>query len=711
MYAESIIARRVANYEQATKTKLREVPLSRVVEIKAYLEGHINAKGEPVRPTITPELRSFISNELAMCKSSFIYWARRYATIEFRVGHGGIGLFTPLESQMVLLEKMAMDEVDMWYRKDQGDTHFAGLCYIIHKARQLGFTTLCQLLLLHLNIFYSNYKSLSASTDDQKTQDMHGKWVLAYNALPYWMKTPIEGRSKDRGKWLVNGSYCALQDFAQEGGLGQGMTWSGLHMTELAKVDDAYCTDQIQNHLLPSLADTIRVVAFMESTAQGADNWWHKIWKQVDAGNFGRWHKCFVPAYAEPNRWSRGHVPLGWEPSEETRKYGEEIERTSHKYMNGQTITPTRNHLLWYEEERQIAIDTGTYNLFLANYCVTPEESFQHSEGGAFNSLVVSSLKNRCDKPAVAYELVTTAAQRQAVRERREESGRTIAGGLGDLVPVRTTPRDVSDPRGLIMLFEPPRIDVVYSIGIDPAGGIVGWDRRFRSDRPEELRRDNAVISGWYRDPATGLLVQAFEFAGPIAPREFAVYAAVLGRVYSGANGPEMGATLIVEANAGGGGMEVQNVLVNDLKYYNLWQRTKFNGAGFKQIDQWGWQSTMQSKQQLWVVGKDLIEQPGYPVRPRSQYLIEEMIAARWDVLKLTGSAASDGHDDRISAMLFALWQLRGFLPIGGYGEAAKRIVDQQKRTHVEFQNMDIASAEEYAALEDAWYDRVLYGK
>lgn len=676
-----------------------------------YLQGHTNAKGEPVRPAITPELRAFISNELAMCKASFLYWARRYAMIEFRVGHGGVGLFTPLESQLVLLEKMAIDEAELWYRKDQGDTNFAGLCYVIHKARQLGFTTLCQLLLLHLNIFYSNYKSLSASTDDQKTQDMHGKWVLAYDSLPFWMQTSTKERSKDRGKWLANGSYCALQDFAQEGGLGQGMTWSGMHMTELAKVDDAYCTDQVQNHLLPSLADTIRVVAFMESTAQGAGNWWHKIWEQADSGRFGRWHPCFVPAYAEPMRWSRGYVPPSWEPAEETLKYAEKIERTSHKYMNGKTVIPTRNHLLWWEEERQIAIDTGTLNVFLANYCVTPEESFQHASGGAFNSLVVTSLENRINKQAVPYELVTTPAQRQAARERMKNGERTFIGGVGDLVPVETTQRDVTDPRGLVLLFEPPRMDVVYSIGIDPAGGIVGWDRRFRSDTDEELRRDNSVISGWYRDPGTGLLVQSFEFAGPIAPREFALYCATLGRIYSGANGPERGSPLIIEVNAGGGGTEVQNILINDLKYYNMWQRTRFNGAIHKQVDQWGWQSTLQTVQQLWVMGKDLIEQPGYPVRPMSTYLIKEMGYARWDPIKMRGAAMSGAHDDRVSAMLLALWQLRGFLPTGSYGEAAKRIVDQQKRTHTEFQNMDIASAEDYAAIEDAWYNRVLYGQ
>lgn len=713
MYSEKITQRRIEDYERDKGIRLREIPVGRVREIVEYLEGRQDAAGKLVRPSVTPQFRAFIDNERAMCKASFRYWAERYAFIEYRIGRGGIDLFKPLESQLILLEKLAMAEEENWTRFDLGDTKFLGMCFMIHKARQLGFTTLCQLLILHLNIFWSNRRTISASVDDQKTQDMHAKWDLAYRRLPYWQQVPIESKEKDRGKVLVNGSYCALQDFSQKGGLGQGMTWGGAHLTELAAVDDAYCKEQVQNHFLPSIADTLSVIAFMESTAQGAGNWWHQMWLQVDAGLGGRWRPAFIPAYAEPGRWSRPYVPDGWEPEEDTKAYEQSIIRTSPKYMNGRTVHPTREHLLWWEEERKIAIDTGTLNLFLANYCVTPEESFQYSQGGAFNPQIIQQLDIRRDRPPVAYELVATPMQRAAVRERinnDRDAPRILSAGPIDLVPIHTTERDIKDPRGIVLLFELPRIDVNYSIGADPAVGMAGWNRRFRSDTNEELSRDNACASGWYSENRTGLIRQAFEFAAPISPRDFAQYLWALSTIYSGSHGPERGSPLIIEIN--NGGIEVQNLLVNDYKFYNLWQRTKSDGMKSKQMDQWGWVSNATTVQELWVHTKDTLEQPSLIVRPQSQYLVKELGLARWDPLRRRGEVPEGNgqHDDRISAMMFALWQMRGFMYTGSYGAAAKQLADSQHRSKIDFQEMDIAGTAEYNNVVDTWYHRILYG-
>ncbi len=713
MYDQVITERRLAAYQKLSGNKPRAVPVSRVREIVVYLEGRTNSKGEVIRPAVTPELKAFIENERAMCKASFRYWADRYAFIEFRVGHGGIDLFQPLESQLILLEKLAKAEVEMWERKDAGDTKFLGLCFMIHKARQLGFTTLCQLLLLHLALFWGDRKTISASVDDQKTIDMHAKWNLAYERLPFWQQVEFRSAEKDRGKWLPNGSYCALQDFSQKGGLGQGMTWSAMHATEIAAVPDEYCKEQIQNHLLPALSDALGVIGFMESTAQGAGNWWHQFWLQVDSGRGGRWQPAFIPAYAEPGRWSRAHVPDGWEMKEETRKYESAIIRTSPKYMNGRTVRPTKNHLFWWEEERQIAIDTGTLNLFLANYCVTPEESFQYASGGAFNPQIITGLDNRRDRPPVAYELVSTPGQRQAVRERvnnDKDAPRIFTVGSIDIVPIRTSERDVKDPRGLLLFFEPPRVDVQYSIGADPAVGLVGWDRRFRSDTAEELNKDNACASGWYREPESGRTCQAFEFCAPINPRDFATYLYALGKLYSGANGPERGAPIIIELN--NGGSEVQNTLMQDLRYYSIWQRTKFDGVTNKQLEQWGWMSNLRTVQELWVYTKDSVEQPSFPIRPQSEWLLKEMALARWDPLRRRGEVPEGNgqHDDRIVAMMLALWQLRGHLPVGSYGDFAGRTAAQQKKQRISFQDMDIGSLDEYNDAVDSWYDGIIKG-
>src|SRR5687768_16914668 len=121
MYGDRIVARRISSYERSTGKKLRSVDISRVREITTYLEGKVDEKGKATRPPMTREFGMFIDNERAMCKASFRYWAERYAFIEYRVGSGGIKLFTPLESQLVLLDKLAIAEEAEWKRKDLGD--------------------------------------------------------------------------------------------------------------------------------------------------------------------------------------------------------------------------------------------------------------------------------------------------------------------------------------------------------------------------------------------------------------------------------------------------------------------------------------------------------------------------------------------------------------------------------------------------------------
>ena len=180
--------------------------------------------------------------------------------------------------------------------------------------------------------------------------------------------------------------------------------------------------------------------------------------------------------------------------------------------------------------------------------------------------------------------------------------------------------------------------------------------------------------------------------------------------MFSGANGPERGASIIIELN--NGGTEVQNVLTNDMRYYNMWQRSTFNGVQTKQQQQWGWMSNQKTVQELWVYAKDTIEQPALPVRPRSRYLLHEMSLARWDPLRRRGEVPEGNgqHDDRISAALFALWQLRGFVPAGSYYEAGRAIAQASKRTGLDFQALDIASQDEYDNATDAWMNRILHG-
>lgn len=692
MYAASVIDRRIANYERAYSTKLRDVPVPRVREIVQYLEGRRNPENPKrwLRPPVTAEFQVFIQNERARCKCDFLYWAKRYAFIQGSGGDGGYVLFTPWESQYLLLRRIAEREERMWNRRDAGDPSYDGICFLIHKARSLGFTMLVQLLLLHRAIFYGDTRTITVSVDDQKTQGVHKRWEAAYERLPYWMKPGVAERAVDRGKWLANGSSALLQDFAQHGGLGQGEQWDCAHLTEVASVPDDYANVAIRNHFLPTINRSIRGMAFMESTAQGFGNSWHKWTEQARRHAFDRWGYIFITWYSEPQRWARYDIPVGWEPSDDTRRYAKHVEMTSPEWMEGRTYILTRPQLYFYETTRESWRVDGKLREFLTNYCATPEESFQHSGSSAFNSEIIQLLSERVDTEPVAYELGTSSLDRSCVRHDKQ----IIRVANYDLVPVWMSTRDKVDPRGLFLIYDYPRRDVYYSIGGDPSLGIAGWHRTTRTDNEEEMRIDNSALEVLYRHPRTGHIRQAAEFAGPITPKEFAIYCLVMCHFYPGTAGENRGGALILEVYPGPGG-QTQARMQYEMGFSNFYQWKTFNGMEVKETDSYGWVSNSKSVREAWIKIKELAEDRQYlPFRPQSKYLLGEMSYAEWDASRMRGMAMSGYHDDRISATLFATWQLEDWSipkpapvmePVYGRtpGEKPLHLVDFQERDDV----------------------------
>lgn len=670
VYADSIIARRIANYERHSGVRLREVDIPRCRDLVRYLEGRRDPRDRKkfIRPQITPEFRSFILNDLAMSKANFLYWARRYAFAQRAVGDGGFDLFVPWESQFLLIAKLAESEVRMWAARDAGHLSYNAICYFIHKARQLGFTLLCQLLLLHRAVFYGDTRQLTASLDDQKTQLAHKRWLAAYERLPWWMKPGFASQSFDRGHQLSNGSQSVLQDFAQKTGLGQGEQWDNFHMTELASVDDYICSTAIYNMLLPTLTSSMRGLGFMESTSQGMGNWWHRSTESARAGEFTAgvhtWGYCFIPWYAERTKNARYDIPVGWQPDADTLAHAGKVRLTSREWM-GYDYELGMPQLYFYQMARETAKREGEYATFLVNFCATPEESFQHSGQSAFDSETIVMLTDRIYRKPLAYELGTVHLDRTLVDHTRNI--RSI--GSYDLVPVVMSPRDEFDPRGLVFVFDLPRRDILYSVGGDSCDGITGWRRSARTLTKEEKKKDNACTSIWMINPENGLTEQVAEFAAPVTPREFAIYMSVLGRMYAGVNGMDVGAPVILEIYPAAGGAETQAAMRYEHKYFNYYQWRIFNGMEVKMTEQWGWVSNHKSVRMVWSKAKELGEKRtekdssgadvyAFPMRPQSRYMLGELQYAKWDVALMRGYALSGDHDDRISASWNAIWQL-----------------------------------------------------
>lgn len=730
MYAPEIVARRIANYESHYGVRLREVPIQRARELVNYLEGHPDPARPRlhIRPAITPEFRAFIENELAMCKASFLYFAKRYCWLQLAVGEGAFGLFEPWESQLLLLAKIAKTELHMWavrddYAKrgyDVRKLNYDAICYFIHKARQLGFTLLVQLLLLHRAIFYSDTRTISVSLNDQMTQDVHKRWTDAYTRLPWWMRTSIHSTDKEYGKVLVNGSKVTLQDFSQESGLGQGEQWDCAHLTELASIPDHQFSIAVVNHFLPTVARTMRGLCMFESTSQGIGNAWHRATEQARRGEFSRFGYCYIPWYAERTKNARYDFPPDWKPDKDTLAHAHKVKLTSPEWM-GYEYELTKEQMYFYETERETARKLGEYRTFLTNFCATPEESFQHSGASAFNSEILDILSNKIEDEPIAYELADPHVD---MTRRRIDKGNLVVGQR-ELVPVYMSERDRSDPRGLILLFDRPRLDVMYSVGGDPTEGIAGWHRVTRTSADEELRVDNAALSIWYVDPLNGRSKQAAEFAAPITPRPFADYCKTLCHLFHGLHGMEQGAPLILEIYPGPGG-QTQARLQYELQFYNFYRWRVFDGMTIKQTNSWGWVSNSKSVRELWIKTREMVEdREQLPVLPQSRYLLYEMNYATWDRTLMRGRAMEGFHDDRVSAAMFSLWQLHDWstprleAPKKANIDKSKCKPDCTEEKHNYYcpnlpeekwdwqERASIASFDDYSQAVDSWMDGV----
>jgi|WetSurMetagenome_2_1015567.scaffolds.fasta_scaffold04523_3 hypothetical protein len=221
--------------------------------------------------------------------------------------------------------------------------------------------------------------------------------------------------------------------------------------------------------------------------------------------------------------------------------------------------------------------------------------------------------------------------------------------GNRDSITATTSPEDI-DPRGLVLMLEPPSSRETYVMGIDPTVGIVTWDRHFKTR--DDLRTDNGAIEiiRLGRDGKPD--VQVCEYAAPIDPEDLADVANMLGRLYAGSD--DMGQCLCVIEVYPGPGLLTQRKMIAHLGYTNMFVWKYLDSMSVKMSTSLGWQSSPKSVRDLWIRGTRHITLD--KVKVLSPYLAEELAHCEADELKMTAKASSGKHDDRVRAFLMAIW-------------------------------------------------------
>lgn len=247
--------------------------------------------------------------------------------------------------------------------------------------------------------------------------------------------------------------------------------------------------------------------------------------------------------------------------------------------------------------------------------------------------------------------------------------------GQSGITPCEEPSRDVAeDPRGLLLMWEEPRKNARYVMGMDSAEGITGWSRGRRSEN--DHKKDNSVIEIFRVQGATELVwkedqegnrvpeidpktkkqriryrdVQVAEFAAPIDPVDASRIADFLGRLYRG--DAEEQCEFIWESWPGCGMMATQEIL--RLGYANPWYWEHFANVEIEQTRALGWHSSPKSQLMLWQRSRRHYINRGALIR--SKWLKSELATAQHDSDKQRAQAGYGFHDDRIQAANMALW-------------------------------------------------------
>lgn len=363
-------------------------------------------KNEPIG-VLPLEADAFIRHEMARCKVDFDYWARRYAFLKDK--KMSLVRYNPTAVQKLLLKRISDEEWDALSGRT-GD----GIILSVLKARQLGISTISEIIIAHRTFFYGNSTALIAADTDERTPNLFEMLVRVLDNLPWWMRprsidpeTDYRVKNKqllfhDQDSVIRFGSSSNMaggEKQKDKGALGTGQTFPLCHLSELALWQNA---GQIDDSLMPSIPMSPRTFAIFESTAKGRNNWWHHRWIDAKKG-LGRRKPVFIPWYTDPDTYKKP-APSNFTPSEVALNHAERVAKTSAPWV-GYSVHLTRDQLFWWEMTRKEYAAHKELYKFVAEYAADDMEAFQNPTSSVFGADLIDELRNRVHHDPVLVEI------------------------------------------------------------------------------------------------------------------------------------------------------------------------------------------------------------------------------------------------------------------------------------------------------------------
>jgi len=271
--------------------------------------------------------------------------------------YGETVIFHPNDAQEEFMRKL-------WFRN------------LIPKARQRGFSTLVQLMILDACLFVLNTKAAIIAQDLELARAIRDdKIMFAYDRLPDFVlrNVPLVVDNAKRLEWK-NGSEMII------GTTARGRTLSWLHVSEYGEIcaKNPEHAKEIQSGALPAAEYGTIII---EATAQGADgDFTTKVMQAKAVAESGR---------QLTRKDYRLHFASWWDAPEYEVEDPEHITISpkDHAYFDrmegliGREIS--LNKRAWYVQQRDVEF-SGDQEMMWSQFPTTLEEAFQQSTEGKF---------------------------------------------------------------------------------------------------------------------------------------------------------------------------------------------------------------------------------------------------------------------------------------------------------------------------------------
>ena len=411
MYHPNLIVASIEEYNLRNPTApLKEYP----IDAARYYTKHFDSitrydeKDRPkgfIRPLAADEVL-YITNEREYCARSFIYFVERYCFIE-DVLTGEMVLF-----KLNLAQKAAL--IIIGQMQQQG----VPIRMLFLKARQLGVSTLFQLIILHRMLFMPSTTSIVASGDEEKTRKLVEKMIeKRFQMLPWWLvRTDVTFRHSGDEFMEVRsaGSLLVVQHGRQKLGIARGDTTNTYHFSELLEWNDyAGLVEQGFNR---AIHDTERTFGVEETTASPRGHDFHRYWEETERDypqQLTKIRPVFLPyfvgrdIYPSPGEERAIPVPAGWDPPEFVREHAascEEYARTSpvlSQIMPADWRMDLAQMYWYYREFTKAEKDPKRLAGFLAECPSNAKEAFQSWQRSIFPIQLMMDYQRQLRQPCL----------------------------------------------------------------------------------------------------------------------------------------------------------------------------------------------------------------------------------------------------------------------------------------------------------------------